>query len=162
MAVDTFLKIDGIKGESKDDKHKDEIDVQSWSWGMSQLGTMATGGGGGAGRANVQDLSFTKQVDKSTPDLMLSCISGKHIKEATLVCRKASGDVQLDYLTIKLTDVLISSVQTGGSGGGGEVVMESVSINFAKVNVDYKEQTAKGAVGATPKMGWDIKANKKL
>lgn len=160
MAVDYFLKIDGIKGESKDDKHKDEIDILSWSFGVSQAGSFGTGGGGGVARANVQDLNLTKYLDKSSPDLYLSCLTGKHIKEATLVCRKAGGDNPLEYLTIKLSDVLVSSVQTGGAGG--ELLQESLSLNFAKINMDYKEQTATGGVGATPKMGYDIKANKKI
>lgn len=161
MAFDIFMKIKGIEGESQDAKHKNEIDVLAWSWGVSQAGSFGAGGGGGAGKVNVQDLSFTKYIDKSSPDLMLHCCSGKHIPETILVCRKAGGDNPLEYLTIKLTDVLVTSVSTGGSGGEDRLT-ENVSLNFAKVNVDYKEQTAKGGVGATPKMGWDVKANQKL
>src|SRR5258708_36967357 len=115
MGVDMFIKIDGITGESKDHKHKDTIDVLAWSWGMSQSGSFHGGGGGGAGKANVQDLSITKHVDKSSPLLMLSCCNGKHIKEALLTVRKA-GENPLEYLKIKLTEVMVTAVSTGGDG----------------------------------------------
>src|SRR5712692_11221584 len=97
MAVDMFIKIGDIKGESVDHAHKEEIDVLSWSWGLSQQGTMHQGGGGGAGKVNVQDLSFTKFVDKASPNLYKFCCSGKHYPEATLTMRKA-GDKPLEYL----------------------------------------------------------------
>jgi type VI secretion system secreted protein Hcp len=161
MAMDQFIKISGIQGESNDHKHKGEIDVLAWSWGMSQAGSFGGQSGGGSGKVNVQDLSFTKYIDKSTPDLMLHCCNGKHIPDCTLVVRKAGGDNPLEYLTIKMSDVLVSSVSTGGSGGEDRLT-ENVTLNFAKVNLDYKEQTAQGGVGATPKMGWDVKANQKL
>jgi type VI secretion system secreted protein Hcp len=160
MAVDMFLKIDGIKGESVDDKHKDEIDVLSWSWGMSQSGAAHMGGGAGAGKVNVQDLSFTKHIDVSSPDLYLACCNGKHLKEAKLVVRKA-GESPLEYLVITMTDVIISSATLGGSGGEDRLT-ENVGLNFAKVNVDYTAQDNKGGAAAKPKMGWDIAANKKL
>jgi type VI secretion system secreted protein Hcp len=157
MAVDMFLKMDPLKGESKDHKHKESIDVLAWSWGMSQSGTTHMGGGGGAGKVNVQDLSFTKYVDKSSPDLMLACCKGTHFKEATLTVRKA-GDKPLEYLKIKMTEVLISSLSTGGSGGEDRLT-ENVTLNFAKVNVDYEEQTATGSGGDKPKMNWNISEN---
>ena len=160
MAVDMFLKIEGIEGESKDKGHGKEIDVLSWSWGMSQSGTGHVGGGGGAGKVNVQDISVTKYIDKSSPDLMLTCCNGKHLGEAKLTVRKA-GENPLEYLIITMTDVLISSVSTGGSGGEDRLT-ENVTLNFAKVKVEYTEQTAKGGAGAKPKMGWDIAANTKV
>ena len=160
MAVDMFLKIDGIKGESVDDKHKDEIDVLSWNWGMSQSGSAHLGGGAGAGKVNVHDLSFTKHIDVSSPDLYLACCNGKHLKEAKLVVRKA-GESPLEYLVITMTDVIISSASPGGSGGEDRLT-ENVSLNFAKVNVDYTAQDNKGGAAAKPKMGWDIAANKKI
>jgi type VI secretion system secreted protein Hcp len=160
MAVDMFMKFDGIDGESKDDKHKGEHDVLAWSWGMSQSGSAHVGGGGGTGKVSVQDLSFTKYIDKGSPDIMLNCCQGKHINKATLTVRKAGGD-PLEYLKIAMEEVIVSSVSTGGSGGEDRLT-ENITINFAKVKVDYKEQTEKGGVGATPKMGWDIEANKKI
>lgn len=160
MATDMFMKIGALKGESKDEKHKGEIDVLAWSWGMSNSGSAHVGGGAGAGKVNVQDLSFTKYLDHSSPDLMLACCNGKHFDDATLVVRKA-GEHPLEYLKIHLTEVMVTAVSTGGSGGEDRLT-ENVTLNFAKVKVNYEEQTEKGGGGAKPQMGWDIAANKKL
>jgi type VI secretion system secreted protein Hcp len=159
MAVDMFLKLDGIKGESADKSHKDEINVLAWSWGMSNSGSAHLGGGAGSGKVNVQDLSLTKYIDVSSPDLMLFCCNGKHVAKAQLTVRKA-GETALEYLIIKLEDVLVASVSTGGSGGEDRLT-EHVTLNFAKVDVEYTGQDAKGGAGAKPKMGWDIPANAK-
>jgi type VI secretion system secreted protein Hcp len=159
MAVDMFLKLDGIKGESADKSHKDEINVLAWSWGMSNSGSAHLGGGAGSGKVNVQDLSLTKYIDVSSPDLMLFCCNGKHVAKAQLTVRKA-GETALEYLIIKLEDVLVASVSTGGSGGEDRLT-EHVTLNFAKVDVEYTGQDAKGGAGAKPKMGWDIPANVK-
>lgn len=157
MAVDMFIKIDGLPGESIDKTHKDEIDVLAWSFGMSQSGTFHSGSGGGAGKVNVQDLSFTKYIDKSSPDLMLLCCNGGHIKDAVLVVRKA-GTTPLEYVKFTMTTCMVSSVSTGGSGGEDRLT-ENVTLNFAKFQVDYVEQTQKGGEGAKPSMTWDISAN---
>lgn len=157
MAVDMFLKIEGAPGESQDGKHKDEIDVLAWSWGMSQSATFHLGGGSGAGKVNVQDVSFTKYIDKSSPILMEFCCKGKHFTKATLVCRKA-GDKPLEYLTITMDPVMIGSVSTGGSGGEDRLT-ENVTLNFSKVKVEYIEQTKEGGKGAQPKLSWDISKN---
>ena len=158
MAVDMFLKLDGIKGESKDSKHKDEIHIESFSWGMSQTGNFATGGGGGAGKVNVHDISITKFIDKSSADLMSRCATGKHIANGLVTFRKA-GDKPLEYLKIKLTDILVSSYQTAGHGGG-DLLSENLSLNFAKFEVDYFEQKPDGSGTPAGSMGHDIKANK--
>jgi type VI secretion system secreted protein Hcp len=161
MALDMFIKIDDVKGESKDSAKKDQIDVLAWSWGVSNSGSAHTGGGGGAGKANVQDLSFTKYVDKSSPDLLLASCNGDHYKEAKLVVRKA-GTTPLEYLTITMSGkVLITSVSTGGSGGEDRLT-ENVTLNFSHVKVDYIEQNDTGAQGDTPSMGWDIAGNIKM
>lgn len=157
MAVDMFLKLGDIKGESQDKTHKEEIDVLAWSWGVSNAGSFHTGGGGGAGKANVQDLSFTKYIDLASTDIFLATCNGKHLPEATLVVRKA-GETPLEYLTIKMSDVLITSYQTGGSGGEDRLT-ENVSLNFAKVQLTYKEQAAKGAQAKAPTVSWDVAAN---
>jgi type VI secretion system secreted protein Hcp len=159
MAVDMFIKIDGIDGEAQDSKHKNEIEVLAWSWGASQAGSFATGSGGGSGKVSVQDLSFTKWFDKASPILQQHCFNGKHIGKAVLVCRKASGDNPLEYLKVTLEDILVSSFNTGGSGGEDRIT-ESVSLNFTKVKIEYTEQTAKGGEGAKPKFAWDIKQHK--
>lgn len=153
MAVDTFLKLGDIKGESKDSKHPGEIDVLSWSWGVSQTGTMSYGGGGGAGKANFQDLNFMHNVDKASPILMLKCATGEHIKEATLVSRKA-GKTQQEYLIIKLNEILVTSVQPSGSS---EHPTESVSINFSKIQLDYKPQKEDGSLDGAVTFVYDIK-----
>jgi len=160
MAVDMFIKIGAIKGEARDDKHKEEIDVLAWSWGMSNSGTTHMGGGGGSGKVNVQDLSFTKYIDKASCDLMLSCCNGKHFDKAVLVVRKA-GEKPVEYVTITMEEVMITSVSTGGSGGEDRLT-ENVTLNFAKVKVKYVEQTEKGGEGAKPEMGWNIAANVKV
>jgi type VI secretion system secreted protein Hcp len=160
-AVDYFLKIDGIDGESQDSKHKGDIDVSSWSWGASQTGTMAAGGGGGAGKVHMQDFHFTMTVNKSTPKLILACSSGQHIPKAVLTCRKA-GTEQQEFLLYTFSDILVSSYQTGGSGGGDVVPVEQISLNYTKVEVEYKEQKADGTLAGPIKAGWDLKLNKKV
>jgi len=162
MAVDIFIKIGDINGESQDTVHKNDIDVLAWHWGMSQNGNMHMGSGGGAGKVNIQDLSFTKYVDKSTPNLMMACSSGKHYPEAKLVIRKAGGDSQVEYMIITLKEVLVSSVGTGGSRGDDRLT-EEVSLNFAQVLVDYQPQKADGSKdGGQIKYGWNIRQNVKL
>ncbi|MCE5308067.1 MAG: type VI secretion system tube protein Hcp [Acidobacteriales bacterium] len=159
MAVDYFLKIDGIPGESHDSKHKDEIDLLSWSWGESQTGTFSGGGGGGAGKVNMQDFHFVMKVNKATPKLILACASGEHIKKAVLICRKA-GKEQQEFLKYTFTDVLVSSYQTGGSSSGDEIPSEQVSLNYTKMETEYKMQKADGTLDGGIKAGWDLKANK--
>jgi type VI secretion system secreted protein Hcp len=159
--VDYYLKIDGIEGESTDSKHKSEIDVESWSWGENQTGTHSTGGGGGAGKVAMQDFHFVKKYDKASPKLMLACASGEHIPKAVLTCRKAGGE-QEEYLKVTLSDLLVSSYQTGGASGGDIIPTDQVSLNFSKVEFEYKEQTAKGTLGGTVKAGWNVKENKKV
>lgn len=158
MAVDYFLKIDDIPGESKADKHEGEIDVLSWSWGLSNVGTSATGGGSGAGLVQMNDLSLLKKTDKATPKLLEACASGKHIAEATLTCRKA-GEEQQEFFKIKLKDLLISSVQSSGSGDAD--IPESVSLNYSKVELEYAEQDDKGKLKGPVFFKWDVKARKK-
>jgi type VI secretion system secreted protein Hcp len=158
MAVDMFIKIDGVKGEAHDDKHKDEIDVLAWSWGASNSGSMSTGGGGGSGKVNVQDISITKYVDKSSPLLLGRCCQGAHISTATLTVRKA-GTNPLEYIKLTLSEILVSSISTGGSGGADRLT-ENITLNFAKFKIEYTPQKADGsAEGAVP-YAYDLKANK--
>lgn len=160
MAVDYFLKITGIEGESKDSKHGSEIDILSFSWGESNQGSMSYGGGGGAGKVSMQDFHFVMKLNKASPKLLLACATGEHIKEATLTARKA-GKTQVEYLKIIMADLLVSSYQTGGSGGD-EVPLDQIALNFSKINIEYKQQDEKGAVGQPVKVGYDLKANKSL
>jgi type VI secretion system secreted protein Hcp len=160
MAVDMFIKIGDLKGESVDDKHKGEIDVLAWSWGMSQSGTTHLGTGGGAGKVNVQDISLTKYVDKSSPNLIQYCCNGKHFADALLTVRKA-GENPLEYLKITLKDLMISAVSTGGSGGEDRLT-ENVTLNFAEFKVEYTPQKKDGTGDAAVTIGWDIAKNVKV
>lgn len=160
MAVsDYFLKIEGIDGESVDSKHKGEIELLSWSWAETQAGGNV-GSGPGSGRASLQDFIFTMKVNKASPKLMQACASGEVIKKAVLVCRKAGAKDQQEYLKITFTDSLVSSYQTGGTGGTDIIPTDKVTLDFAKIEIEYKEQKADGSLGGAVKGGWNIKENK--
>jgi len=160
MASDYLLEIDGIKGESSDSKLKDSIEIQSFSWGATNAGSSAAGGGGGAGKVSLQDLHFTTSVSVASPLLLLFCATGQHIKKATLHVRKQGGD-QETYYMIKLEDLMISSYQSGGHAGSGEV-SDQFALNFTKIEFNYKPQKADGTLGSAISAGWDVKANKKV
>jgi type VI secretion system secreted protein Hcp len=158
--MDMFLDIKGVKGESRDKVHKEKMDILAWSWGASNSGTAHVGGGAGAGKVNVQDISVTKYVDKASPSLLLYCCNGKHIDDATLIVRKA-GENPLEYIIIKMTEVMITSVSTGGSGGEDRLT-ENISLNFAKVEFKYTPQDAAGKAGDPIPVGWNIAENVKV
>lgn len=155
-----FINIKDVKGESKDKAHPNEIDVLAWSWGLTNSGSAHVGGGAGAGKVNVQDLSITKWLDSSSPVLMKAACDGKHFAQADLVVRKA-GEKPLEYLKIKLEEVMITALSTGGSGGEDRLT-ENVTLNFGKVTVDYTPQKADGSKDKDVTMGWDITANTPL
>lgn len=157
MAVDMFLKCTDLPGESVDKTYAGCIDVLAWSWGMSQSGTTHAGPGAGAGKVNVQDLSLTKWVDKSSPKLQLFCCNGKHIPTALLVVRKAGG-TPVEYIKITMSDIIITSVSTGGSGGEDRLT-ENVSLNFATVKFEYTPQKADGSADTTIPYTWKISQN---
>lgn len=161
MAVDYFLQISGVEGESTDAKHKGWIDVDSWSWGETNSGSAHAGSGAGAGRVAIQDLFFTTQVSTASPKLFLACASGQHLKEARLVARKSLGKAQHEFLTWTFSDVLVTGYQTGGAAPDTEP-HDQVSLTFAKLTVEYRPQKADGSLGAAVTAGWDVKANKKL
>jgi type VI secretion system secreted protein Hcp len=156
VASDIFAKIGDIKGESLDDKHKDEIEVLSWSWGVTNA-EKPTGGGGGEGKASFHDLSFTHKIDKASPVLMKGCATGQHLKEATITRRKA-GKGQQEFLIIKMNDVLITAVTDADNDEGGN--LETVSLAFAKVDLEYRPQKADGSLDAGIHFKYDIKAHK--
>ncbi|MDI5983670.1 type VI secretion system tube protein Hcp [Halomonas sp. M4R5S39] len=155
MAVDMFLKLEGIDGESTDHAHEDEIDVLSWSWGVSNSGTMHIARGGGAGKASFQDVQVVKYVDKATAGLLQAVATGKHVPSGTLTIRKAGGDEPVEYLVIELKSVLISSYQTGGSQGE-ERLTESVTLNFEEFKVNYTPQDNDGSALAAVDFGYNI------
>lgn len=157
-AVDYFLKIDGIEGESQDAAHKGEIQLNSWNWGASNSGTMQFGGGGGGGKASMSNFEFTMRVNKATPKLMQKLASGEHIKNAVLTCRKA-GKTPQDYLKITFEDIIVANYSTGGSAGADAIPDESISLNFAKINFEYREQKADGTLGGAVVASHDMKRN---
>lgn len=160
MPTDYFLKLDDIKGESMDSKHKEEIEIESFSWGEVQPGTAGHGGGAGAAKVQRQDLSLTKKFDKSSPVLMIACATGQHFKQAVLSIRKAGGDQQ-DYLKMTMDELIVSSYNT--NAGSGELIpTESVTLNFTKLEMSYKEQKPDGSLGAEVKQKYDFGANKKI
>jgi type VI secretion system secreted protein Hcp len=158
MAADIFAKLGDIKGESLDSKHKDEVEVLSWSWGVNQSGALGPGGGSGVGKANFNDFNFTHHVDKASPVLLRACATGEHIKEATITVRKA-GKSQHEYLIIKMSDIIITGVAPSGSGDSAATA-ESVALRFAKVDYEYKPQKADGSLDAGIHFKYDIKSNK--
>lgn len=162
MPFDAFLKIDGMPGESTDDKHKDWIEVLSYSWGASQLAsaTASSAGGATAERANFQDFSIVKTLDKASPKLALACADGTHIKEVTIELCRAGGD-KVKYMEYKMSNCIISSVSVGG-GGGGEPT-ESLTFNYGKIEWTYSQQKrADGSGGGQVAAGWDLQTNKKV
>jgi type VI secretion system secreted protein Hcp len=142
MAVDSFLKLGDLKGESPVKGFEEQIQILAWAWSMSQQGTTHHGTGGGAGKVDVQDLSFTHRVDSASPGLVAACCTGKHFEEATLTMRKA-GEKPLDYLIIKLKDIIVTNVSQ--QGGGGDEIMENFALNFASFEIAYQPQDNKGA-----------------
>ena len=155
MASDIFAKIGDIKGESLDSKHKDEIEVLSWSWGVTNPGRWR--GRRGRGKASFHDLSFTHKIDKASPLLLKGCATGQHLKEATITQRKA-GKGQQEFLIIKMNDVLVTAVTEDDSKDGGQ--LESVSLAFAKVDLEYRPQKSDGSLDAGIHFKYDIKAHK--
>lgn len=156
---DFFLKIDGIDGESTDDKHKGELEIQSWSWGATNMATMGAGGGGGGGKADFSDITISKFADKSTPKLLNAVATGQHIKSMILVCRKAGGDKQ-EYLKVTLSDVLISSYHSSASGGSSPIPNESISLNYGVIQYEYKPQKTDGSLDGAVAVKYDRHANK--
>jgi type VI secretion system secreted protein Hcp len=157
MAVDIFVKLGDIKGESLDSKHKDEIEVLSFSWGLTNSGSIGPGAGGGAGKATFQDLSIVHRLDKASPLLMQACATGTHLKEATITHRKA-GKGQQEFLIVKMNDVIVTGVSHGGTTD--QPASETVTLNFAKIELEYRPQKADGSIDAGVLFKYDLKSNK--
>jgi type VI secretion system secreted protein Hcp len=153
-AVDYFLKIDGIEGEATATGHEKTIEIDSFSFGAANAGSGGKGGGGGTGRAHVKDFNFMMKANKASPKLFLACCTGEHFKKGVLVCRKAGKDQQ-EYYKITMTDVLVTSYQAGGSTGH-VIPVDQVTLNFAKIEFEYKPQKADGTLDAAVKAGFDV------
>ncbi|MBN2321346.1 MAG: type VI secretion system tube protein Hcp [Acidobacteria bacterium] len=156
MAVDYFLKLEGIEGESTDSKHTKEIEVLSWSWGENNPASAGQSGG----KVSIGDFSFVMKVNKASPKLLEACAMGGHIKDALLTCRRAGADEQQEFLKIKMTDCLVASFQTGGASGS-EFEADSISLAFAKINYDYRPQKKDGTLDGPISTNWNLKTNKK-
>ncbi|MFN9993051.1 MAG: Hcp family type VI secretion system effector [Phycisphaerales bacterium] len=162
MAFDAFIKIDGITGEAEDHKHKGSIEVFSYNFGVLQRGSSSSGTGAGAGKAEVNNLVFTKRVDKSSPVLFMKCATGEHIKSALLTVRKAGGS-QLEFVKVTIDDVVISEFKSGSENKSDEVPMETVELQFTQIKFEYQAQDAKGAASGGPVSGsWNVKTNKSV
>jgi type VI secretion system secreted protein Hcp len=161
MAVEYFLQIDGIEGESADKAHPKAVELLSFSWGVTQAegGSSAGGGGAGAGKATFQDFVFVARVSKASPKLFLACANGQHIKSALLTCRR-SGGAPFEFLKIKLSDVVVSSYQVGGSSP--DPPLDQVSLEFGRLKAEYTPAWKSGKAEPAVKAGWDLKANKKI
>jgi len=158
--ADIFLKIDGVEGESTDQKHSGEIEVLSWSYGATQPGSATSGGGAGVGKVQLHDFTISKYHDKATPKLFEACTTGKHFPQIKLTCRKAGGDQQ-EYLVITLKEVLVSNIAISHSGGDARPI-ENISMNYATVEMDYAAQDKDGTLKGHVKSGWDAKKNVKI
>lgn len=157
-AFDAFLEIDGIKGETEDKALPGHVELLSYSFGASQTGSFSYGGGGGAGKVQMQDFHFTKRCDKASPELYLHCANGKHIPKAELKVRKAGGEQHI-YFKVTFEDILVSSQTVSGQGSGDPIPTESISFNFSKMTMHYATQDAKGKVSAFVSKYWDAKKN---
>jgi len=162
MPFDAFMKIGDIQGEAKDKKHRGEIDVLSFHWSAMQVGTWSKGGGGGAGKVQIENFAFVKRIDRSTPVLFIKCCSGEHIPSAVFTVRKAGG-TQIEYLNITFTDILITSVRPGGaSTGPDEIPLEEVTFDFAQCEINYTEQNVQGHGAGRVRSGWNLLENVKV
>jgi type VI secretion system secreted protein Hcp len=146
MAGDMFIKFEGgkvvkVKGEATAKDHEDWLDIESFSWGVSQTGTMGMGTGGGAGKAHGQDIVISKRVDRATPNLFASITTGNHFDKATIEVRKAGGS-QMVYYQIVLEHVFVTSLN---NAGGGDLISESFSLNFASMALTYYPQADQGS-----------------
>jgi len=158
MAVDYFLKLDGIQGESTDAKHKGEVQALAFSWGVSRAGSSGPGSGGGAGKPIFEDLLVVARTSKASPKLWLACAAGQHVKTAVLTCRKA-GKGQMEFLKITLSDVTITSYEIDGSDDG--LPLDQLALAFAKAETEYVPVDATGKAQPPVKTGWDLKKNAK-
>jgi type VI secretion system secreted protein Hcp len=157
--VDYFLKIDTIEGESQDQKHKNEIQLLSFSFGEQNAGSFAVGSGGGSGKVQMQDFHFTMNTCKASPKLFSACATGQHIPSATLTARKA-GKNQEDYFIATFKQLLVSSWSTSGHAEANHLPIDTCSFNFTELLIEYKLQNADGSVTPAGKAGYNLKEMK--
>jgi type VI secretion system secreted protein Hcp len=161
MAIDVYLQIDGIKGESMDDKHKDWIECTSVNWGVSQprSATASTGGGHTAERCEHKEVVFTKLADLASPILLQTCSAGKTIPKAKLEFMRADGQGErIKYFEIELENVLIGAIMPAVHEGS--IIQEQVGLKFSKIKWKYTQQKVSGGAGGNTSGGWDLATNK--
>lgn len=156
MAVDYFLKLDGIDGESADSNHKNEIQIMSWSWGASQVTSVGGTGGSGAGKASLSDFSIMANFDKATPKFFKSICAGTHIKTGTMSAIKSGGDGK-PYLKVDFKELFVSNLQISGSS---EIPMVSLSFTYNEIKIDYSTQNEQGNLTSTGPITYNTKENK--
>lgn len=162
MAVEIFLKLDGIDGESVKKDAEGWIELFSFSNGASNPSSVAFGTGSGAGKVDLSSLSLQKQLDKSSPKLFLNCCAGTHIAKGCMIVREATGaDTTQIYFQYDMTEVFIDSISWGGSAGGGKP-SESCSVSAKSLQITYLPQDATGTVGNKIVVGWDVSKNAKM
>ena len=150
-----YIKFDGVDGESVSKDHKGEIEVLSWSWGLSSSAPHASGRGGGAARATPEQFSFTHFYDKASPVLASLAAAGRHVKQAWLTSRRA-GEGQKDFLKVTMSNVVITGVHQLGEGDG---INETVTASAGHITFEYRQTTAKGSLGTAVAFDWDIVKN---
>ena len=158
MAIDMFMKVEGVNGESKDSNHKDWTNIESFDWGAEQPGSMTSGGGGGAGKVNFNVLTVVAAIDKAAPTILKNCATGQHLSKVEISVCKAGGE-QIEYSRTTLEDVLVTGVKFIGVQDNDALKMR-YSFQAAKVKNQYWEQTDKGSKGAEVQMAFNIKENK--
>ena len=156
MAVNAFLDIDGVEGESQQKGYEKKIELLSFHWGASQSATTHMGTGSGSGKANIQDISFSKNLDKTSPILLQNLLQGTHFKKIVLSLRKVTGATQLPYLVFTMEDAILSTYSTGAGMGGDDQIIENLSINFGRIKMEYTLQDSKGNAAGKTTASWDI------
>jgi type VI secretion system secreted protein Hcp len=159
--VRTNLRLSGIPGEAQDPRHTNEIEVRSWSWGLSTVAGAGPGSGNaGSAKPRFQELSIVKWVDKSSPKLAEACATGRHLQEAVLsVCRTGGGKFVFDFLVVKLSDVTVSRFEEVAEEAD-PIPAESISLDYSKIEYSYSAQKSDGTLDAPLTWAWDLKRNR--
>ncbi len=158
-AVNMYLKVEGIQGESQDKLHKGEIDIISYSWGEENATSPSQGGGGGAGKVSMQPFRFIMKVNKASPKIFLAVAEGKHFKSAVLTVTK-TGDLKAEFLTWTLSEVIFTSYQTAADSEGNPFPTDSFSMVFSKIEISYRPQKPDGTLDYPVGAAWDLQANR--
>lgn len=159
-----FLKIDGIVGESTDAKHKGEIEVESFSFGVTHSTSPGggAGGSGGAGKAAFEDLNVVTPFSRAGPRLLQACATGEHLRSAVLTARRSGGKEQFEFMKLTLSDVLVSAYRSGAAGAEAVIPSDQFSLAYSKLQIEHKAQSPSGGAGDSTVAGFDVTRNQKL